>query len=108
MHDGFQSTFERTANDILGAVSRGLTDNNVGYIYIDGLFMILMNCQNQSTSVLVAGHSLGAILSVMTSVFLKQQLGSQIKTLTPVVFGLPRGGNKAFSDFVNSNVSLSY
>ena len=70
---------------------------------------------------LVSGHSLGAALAgminilrriqiseatyinvVMTSTFLKQNLnGLNVST---AVFGLPRGGNQAWADFVDSNV----
>jgi len=94
-HQGFSLTFARTATDILGAVTKGLADKNVN-------------------SVIVSGHSLGAALAIMTSVYLNQQLNNATvnpaatnpgkTTISTVVFGSPRGGNQAYADFVDQNL----
>jgi hypothetical protein len=124
VHQGFGKTFELTANEILNAVQKGISTNNVSR-YCDDATMrrTLLTPLSQSATVLVSGHSLGAALAgtmwiyfvvfrsltphtspiVMTSIFLKQNLnGLNVST---AVFGLPRGGNQAWADFVDANVT---
>ncbi|KAJ7057392.1 alpha/beta-hydrolase [Mycena amicta] len=84
VHDGFQQTFERTADGLLSGVLAGLAATN-------------------ASQVIVAGHSLGAALAGMTGAFIKTSLAA---SETPDVdvsvtgFGLPRGGNPAFASFL--------
>lgn len=87
VHEGFQKTFERTADDILAGVRTSLTATGWN-------------------KVALAGHSLGAAIAVMDAVYLKQQLPSTTE-LSTVVFGLPRGGDQAWADFVDSQVRTS-
>ncbi|KAF5386423.1 hypothetical protein D9757_006630 [Collybiopsis confluens] len=85
VHDGFQETFERTADEILAAVQQGLEENN-------------------AKNVLITGHSLGAAVASLDAMFLKGKLDPSIQ-ITTTVFGLPRVGDQAWADFVDSNDS---
>lgn len=87
IHEGFQKTFERTADGVLAGVKNGLAKFN-------------------STKVLVTGHSLGAAIAVMDSVMLKEELDSSIE-LTTTVFGLPRSGNQEWADFVDAQLGTT-
>ncbi|KAG9224262.1 hypothetical protein CCMSSC00406_0004761 [Pleurotus cornucopiae] len=69
VHNGFQKTFERTADGVLSGVQKGLGANNVN-------------------KVIVTGHSLGAAIAVMDAMMLKEALGSSVE-ITTTVFGLP-------------------
>ncbi|KAL0953219.1 hypothetical protein HGRIS_004472 [Hohenbuehelia grisea] len=82
VHSGFQKTFERTADGVLAGVQKALKATNV-------------------KKVVVTGHSLGAAIATMDAVMLKQALGSSV-SVTTTVFGLPRGGNQAWADFVDA------
>lgn len=84
VHDGFQETWARTANDVLAAVQKGLSEK-------------------KADNVLVTGHSLGAAIAIMDSVFLKSKLPADVPIKT-TVFGLPRGGNQEWADFVDKTL----
>ncbi|KAL0579509.1 hypothetical protein V5O48_002493 [Marasmius crinis-equi] len=88
VHDGFQQTFERTADGVLSAVKQGMADF-------------------KTNKVRVAGHSLGAAIAVLDSVMLKQELGDSIDLQTSV-FGMPRTGNQEFADFVDSTLGDTF
>ncbi|KAG7093260.1 hypothetical protein E1B28_006943 [Marasmius oreades] len=88
VHDGFQDTFERTADEVLDAVKRGMNDFN-------------------TTKVHVSGHSLGAAIATLDSLMLKQQLDKSVG-LTTTVFGMPRTGNQEFADFVDAMLGSSF
>jgi len=84
VHDGFQATFERTSDAILSNVTAALKSKNT----------------NKLT---VVGHSLGAAIAVMDAVRLRQTLDSSVE-MTTTVFGLPRGGNQDWADFVDAQL----
>ncbi|KAJ3797474.1 alpha/beta-hydrolase [Lentinula aff. detonsa] len=84
VHDGFQQTFERTADGVLAGVQNGLATTN-------------------ATNVLVTGHSLGAAVATLDAMFLKEKLDPSVQ-LTTSVFGLPRVGDQAWADFVDSSL----
>ncbi|KAJ3934131.1 MAG: alpha/beta-hydrolase [Lentinula lateritia] len=84
VHDGFQQTFERTADGVLAGVQNGLSTKN-------------------ATNVLVTGHSLGAAVATLDAMFLKENLDPSVQ-LTTSVFGLPRVGDQAWADFVDSSL----
>jgi hypothetical protein len=84
MHNGFFKTFNRTIDQILPVVKQALADN-------------------KSKNVLVTGHSLGAAVSLLDALYLRMQLGSDVK-ITSTQFGLPRAGNPEFADFVEQTL----
>ncbi|KAG6864286.1 hypothetical protein C0991_010805 [Blastosporella zonata] len=85
VHDGFQKTFERTADGLLAGVQAGLASKGV-------------------SNVLVTGHSLGAAVAMMDAMMLHQELDPSVQ-ITTTVFGLPRGGNAAWADLVDSTLA---
>jgi len=84
VHDGFQKTFERTSDGLLAGVQAGLASTGVN-------------------KVLVTGHSLGAAIATIDAIMLKRILDPSVEINAPV-FGLPRVGNKAWADFVDTNL----
>jgi len=84
LHGGFQNTFNRTSRDVLNAVQFGIAN---------------LNARN----VIVTGHSLGAAIGLLDTVFLAQHLDPSI-SIKSVTFGLPRTGNKAWANFVDKIV----
>ncbi|KIJ65457.1 hypothetical protein HYDPIDRAFT_174924 [Hydnomerulius pinastri MD-312] len=88
VHNGFKEAQARTATDILAAVNSTLTKYN-------------------TTTVTVLGHSLGAAIALLDSVYLVQHLPSEI-TIKTIGYGLPRVGNQAFADYVDTNLRLTH
>ncbi|KAK7685758.1 hypothetical protein QCA50_011104 [Cerrena zonata] len=84
-HAGFAGAQARAANDVLAAVRVALTNFS-------------------ATSVTLTGHSLGAAISLIDSVFLPLHLPKST-TFKTVLYGLPRVGNQAFADYVDANVT---
>ncbi|KAF8180713.1 Alpha/Beta hydrolase protein [Mycena galopus ATCC 62051] len=82
VHNGFQTAWVQTSTPILDAVQQ-------------------IQAQVPTASVLVTGHSLGAAVSLLDAIFLKQQLPSNT-SIQVVGFGRPRVGNPAFADWVDS------
>ncbi|KAJ7577432.1 alpha/beta-hydrolase [Mycena floridula] len=87
VHEGFQETFERTADGVLSGVQSALSSTG-------------------AKKVVVTGHSLGAAIATLDSMMLKQVLDPSI-TVTTTVFGLPRVGNQAWADFVDQQLGSS-
>ncbi len=56
-----------------------------------------------ATSVTTVGHSLGAALSLLDSIYLRLQLPANIGVRT-VLYGLPRVGNQDWADFVDAQL----
>lgn len=54
-------------------------------------------------NVIVTGHSLGAAVGLLDTMFLAQNLDPSIG-IKSVIFGLPRTGNKQWADFVDKTV----
>jgi len=88
VHDGFQDTFERTTDIVLSTVSSALKSNN-------------------ANKVTVVGHSLGAAISVMDAIRLRQSLDASVQ-MTTTVFGLPRGGNQDWANFVDAQLGSTF
>ncbi|KAF7332861.1 Lipase-3 domain-containing protein [Mycena venus] len=86
VHDGFQKTFERTADSLLAGVMSGLASTGV-------------------KKVVVTGHSLGAALATMTGAMIKDAVDPSVD-VTVTGFGLPRGGNQGWADFLDGQVRL--
>jgi predicted lipase len=56
------------------------------------------------STVTIVGHSLGAALALLNGVFLSLQLPENV-TVKVTSYGMPRVGNQAFADFVDSKLS---
>lgn len=56
-----------------------------------------------ATSVIVTGHSLGAAIGLLDTMFLASKLDPSI-SIKSVGFGLPRVGNQEWADFVDRTV----
>ncbi|KAL0953903.1 hypothetical protein HGRIS_005070 [Hohenbuehelia grisea] len=83
-HSGFASEQAKTAPSILAAVQKALSAHS-------------------SNQVTLVGHSLGAALALLDAVYLPLHLpGVSFKT---VGYGMPRVGNQAFADYVDSHVT---
>lgn len=83
VHGGFQDTWLRTADSVLGQVQSALASH-------------------PGSSVLTVGHSLGAAISLLDALYLKNKLPST--AVHSVVFGQPRTGNQAFANAVDANM----
>ncbi|KAI0297460.1 lipase [Multifurca ochricompacta] len=83
VHSGFAQEHAKTAETILANIKDALT-------------------KYSATSVTSVGHSLGAALALLESVYLPLHLPSGI-TFKTVTYGLPRVGNQAFADYVDQH-----
>ena len=103
VHDGFQKTFERTADGVLSGVKDGLSSTGATKVLVTGhslgmsLLMVYCMCPRSQSC------TSGAAISTMDALMLKANLPSSIQIIT-TVFGLPRGGNQAFADMIDSIV----
>lgn len=88
VHDGFQLTFGRTSDGILSGVQNALASTGVN-------------------KVLVTGHSLGAAIATMDALMLRLNLPATVE-MTTTVFGLPRGGNQAYANFVDATLGGNF
>ncbi|KAJ7908195.1 alpha/beta-hydrolase [Mycena leptocephala] len=88
VHDGFQQTFERTADGLLAGVMAGLASTGV-------------------KKVVVTGHSLGAALASMTGALIKDAVDPSV-AVEVTGYGMPRGGNQAWADFLDSKLGLTF
>jgi len=88
VHSGFQQTFERTADGLLAGVMKALADTG-------------------EKKVVVTGHSLGAAIATMTGAMIKNAVDPSVE-VTVSGFGLPRGGNQEWADFLDSGVGVTF
>ncbi|KAG1799593.1 Alpha/Beta hydrolase protein [Suillus variegatus] len=88
VHNGFQDAQTSTATDVLAAVESAMSTYS-------------------TTSVTMVGHSLGAAITLLDSVYLPLWLPAGT-TFTTIGYGLPRVGNQAFADYVDANVHLTH
>ncbi|KAI6112564.1 Alpha/Beta hydrolase protein [Pisolithus sp. B1] len=86
VHDGFKDAQARASADVLAAVQAAMSTY-------------------ESTSVTIVGHSLGAAISLIDSVYLPLHLPSGT-TFKTIAYGLPRVGNQAFADYVDADLHL--
>ncbi|OSD07114.1 alpha/beta-hydrolase [Trametes coccinea BRFM310] len=82
LHEGFQATQGRTADLVMSTVQSGLS--STGF-----------------KRVLVTGHSLGAAVASLDAAMLRMALPDDVQVQS-VVFGLPRVGNQAWADLLDS------
>ncbi|KZP08345.1 lipase class 3 family protein [Athelia psychrophila] len=88
VHNGFLAAQEKAATTILAAVQSTMATYS-------------------TKKVTLIGHSLGAAISLLDSIYLPLHLPHSTIFKT-VVFGLPRVGNGAFADYVDSVAHLSH
>jgi predicted lipase len=60
--------------------------------------------QHNASSVVLTGHSLGAALALLDSVYLPLHLPPDTRVRT-IGYGMPRVGNRAFADYVDASDS---
>lgn len=84
-HSGFQGTHSRSAPGVLAAVQKAMAATG-------------------SKSVFITGHSLGAAIALLDSLYLPLHLPAGT-TFSSSVFGLPRVGNPAFASYVDAHVT---
>ncbi|KZT69279.1 lipase [Daedalea quercina L-15889] len=80
-HSGFANAQASTATQVLAAVQQTMSNHS-------------------TTKVTLVGHSLGAAISLLDTVYLHLNLPAA--TLSYVGYGLPRVGNQAFADYVDA------
>ncbi|KAI6149905.1 Alpha/Beta hydrolase protein [Pisolithus tinctorius] len=88
VHNGFMNAQASTATQVLTAVQTTMSKYG-------------------ATKVTLVGHSLGAAISLLDSVYLPLHLpsGTSFQTIT---YGLPRVGNQAFANYVDANLHLTH
>lgn len=88
VHNGFGDAQASTATDVLAAVESTMSTYG-------------------TTSVTLVGHSLGAAITLLDSVYLPLWLPAGT-TFTTIGYGLPRVGNQAFANYVDANLYLTH
>ncbi|THH17777.1 hypothetical protein EW146_g3109 [Bondarzewia mesenterica] len=88
VHNGFAAAQARSAADVLAAVESTLSSYG-------------------ANSVTIVGHSLGAALALLDSVYLPLHLPSSVMFKT-IGYGMPRVGNQAFANYVDANLHLTH
>jgi len=88
VHSGFATEQASTATTILGAVQDAMSAFG-------------------ATNVTVVGHSLGAALALLDSVYLPLHLpaGTAFRTVS---YGMPRVGNQEFANYVDAHLSVTH
>ncbi|KAI0085773.1 lipase [Irpex rosettiformis] len=87
VHSGFANEQAKTATLILSAVQTALSNNG-------------------ANTVTIVGHSLGAAIALIDSVYLPLHLPGV--TFQSVLYGLPRVGNQDFADYVDANLHITH
>ena len=64
--------------------------------------MLTLFEQHSASSVVVTGHSLGAALALLDSVYLPLHLPAGT-SVSMICYGMPRVGNAAFADYVDTH-----
>ncbi|KAF8555830.1 alpha/beta-hydrolase [Imleria badia] len=88
VHNGFASGQADTATDVLAAVKQTMLEYG-------------------TTSITMVGHSLGAAITLLDSVYLPLWLPAGT-TFQTIGYGLPRVGNQAFANYVDANLHLTH
>jgi hypothetical protein len=107
VHDGFQETQGRTADAVLSTVKSALASTGFKRVLTTGVFRSSLVLLSGIADCCPTGHSLGAAIATLDAMMLRMQLGSDVQ-VDSVVFGLPRVGNQAFADMVDSMVRCLY
>ncbi|KAF9466209.1 lipase [Collybia nuda] len=88
VHNGFRDAQARSAAAVLAAVQSAMSKNG-------------------ATKVTIVGHSLGGAIALITSVYLPLHLPAST-TFQTFTYGMPRVGNQAFADYVDSHLHLAH
>ncbi|KZV71566.1 alpha/beta-hydrolase [Peniophora sp. CONT] len=88
VHDGFRNEQAKTASDVLAAVKASMSAHG-------------------TDSITLVGHSLGAAISLLDSVFLTLNLGSSA-SIKFIGYGLPRVGNQDFANYLDANIDVTH
>ncbi|KXN86807.1 Lipase [Leucoagaricus sp. SymC.cos] len=87
VHSGFANDYTKSAAKVLDVVKRTASDY-------------------KATKMTTVGHSLGGALALLDGVYLPLHIsGVSFRTIT---YGMPRVGNQAFADYVDTDVSLTH
>ncbi|KAJ7226953.1 lipase, partial [Mycena pura] len=86
-HNGFAAEQAKTATQVLAAVKTGISKFG-------------------AKKVTMVGHSLGAALALLDSVYLPLHISGV--TFRTVVYGLPRVGNQAFADYASTGSTVTH
>jgi len=87
VHNGFADEHAKTADSVLSAVQTALGQSGL-------------------SKVTLVGHSLGAALSLLESVYLP--LFVPDVTFKMIGYGMPRVGNQAFATYIDQNVDIDH
>ncbi|TFK42180.1 lipase class 3 family protein [Crucibulum laeve] len=87
VHEGFRDEQAKTATQILSAVRTAISAHS-------------------ATRVTVVGHSLGAAIALLDGVYLPLHISDV--TFRTIGYGMPRVGNQAFADYVDSHITLTH
>ncbi|KAF8637491.1 hypothetical protein AX17_002795 [Amanita inopinata Kibby_2008] len=87
VHSGFANEQARTATTVLSYVQQTISTYDTSHITL-------------------IGHSLGAAIALLDSVYLPLHLSGI--SFTTITYGMPRVGNKAFADYVDAHVHLTH
>ncbi|KAJ7888004.1 hypothetical protein B0H13DRAFT_1720372 [Mycena leptocephala] len=93
VHDGFQQTFKRTADSLLAGVMDGLKSTGIKKIVVTGTALVRC-CFSRGTA-------------TMTAVMIKDAVDPSVD-VSMTGFGLPRGGNQGWADFLDSQLGLTF
>lgn len=88
VHDGFADAQADTASDVLDAVNQGLSTYG-------------------TNTITVTGHSLGAAISLIDTVYLYLNLDPSI-SISFIGWGLPRVGNQDWADYLDSTQTVTH
>ncbi|KAJ3571303.1 hypothetical protein NP233_g3844 [Leucocoprinus birnbaumii] len=83
VHDGFGDEQEKTATQVLAAVNSAISAHG-------------------AKKVTIVGHSLGAAISLLDSVYLPLHISGV--TFQSFLYGMPRVGNQDFADYVDAHL----
>ncbi|KAI0039820.1 lipase [Auriscalpium vulgare] len=88
VHNGFAGSQASTAAAVLAAVKQAMSAHD-------------------TNTVTVVGHSLGAALALLDSVFLSLNLPSGT-TVNTIGYGMPRVGNQEFVDYIDAHQNVTH
>ncbi|KAH9479278.1 Lipase [Psilocybe cubensis] len=87
VHNGFADEHAKTADSVLAAVQTAIQQSGIN-------------------KVTMVGHSLGAALALLESVYLPLFIPDA--TFKTIGYGMPRVGNQAFATYIDNNVDLDH